>query len=227
MGLEIEGAELVVTDDHVGVCGPGLGFAVGDVVELEDPVLLHLEVGVVGLLPGLDGLKGDTLLAEKRPESLVADVVDHPLSHQVVGQLGERPGGEGLAVIGGASKGDLLDGGPLGRGELRWPATRVLGGQGVEAVLIEVVDDLSDTVLGGEGDLGDGGHVHPLGRPQHDLGSSPAHHRARPPADDREELVALLVGDVPDCHAFCHGTTLRDRPLKVVDAPPQRCRSRH
>ena len=38
-------------------------------------VLLQLEVGVVGFLPGLDGLKGDTLLTEKRPESLVADVL--------------------------------------------------------------------------------------------------------------------------------------------------------
>ena len=79
MGLEVEGPELVVADDDVGVAALGLGLSVRDVVELEDPVLLHLEVGVVGGLPGLDGLKGDTLLAEKRPESLMADVVDHPL----------------------------------------------------------------------------------------------------------------------------------------------------
>ncbi len=68
MGLEVEGAELVVADDDVGVAGLGLGIPIGDVVELEDPVLLDFEIGVVGLLPGLDGLKGDTLLAEKRPE---------------------------------------------------------------------------------------------------------------------------------------------------------------
>ena len=84
--------QFVVTDDDVGVARLGLGLCIGDVVELEDPVLLHLEVGVVRLLPGLDGLKGDTLLAEKRPESLMADVVDHPLSHQVVGQLRQGPG---------------------------------------------------------------------------------------------------------------------------------------
>ena len=52
------------------------------------------------------------------------------------------------------------------------------------------------------------GHVHPLGRPQHDLGSSPSHHRARAPTHDREELSSLFVGDVSHCHAFCHGTTL-------------------
>jgi hypothetical protein len=98
--LEVEGPELVVADDDLGITLVGLGFPVGDVVELENPVPLHLEVGVVGLLPGLYGLKGDTLLAEKRPESLMADVVDHPLSHKVLGQLRERPGGKGLVVVG-------------------------------------------------------------------------------------------------------------------------------
>jgi hypothetical protein len=72
-------------------------------------------------------LKGDTLLTEKRPESLVADVLNHPLSHQVVGQLGERPGREGLAVIGRMAESDLLDLGPLGGAELGRPAPAYLG----------------------------------------------------------------------------------------------------
>ena len=47
------------------------------------------------------------------------------------------------------------------------------------------------------------------------------------PAHDREQLSPLFVGDVSDYHAFCHATTLRDPQVKVVDAPHQRCRSRH
>ena len=224
---QVERPELVQADDHGRIALTRDFFAVGDVVELEHPVLLGLEVWIVAQLPGLDHLKGDTLLTEEHAETLVADVVDHPLSHQVVGQLGERPGRKGLAVIARAPKGDLFDSGPLGQGELGWSATGVLGGQRIEAIGVEVVDHLADPVLGGEGDLGDGRHVHPLGRPQHDLGSTPSHHRTRTPPDDPQEPVAFFVGDVPDCHAFCHGTTLRDRSVKVVDARPQRCRSRH
>jgi hypothetical protein len=145
--LEVEGPELVVADDDLGITLVGLGFPVGDVVELENPVLLHLEVGVVGLLPGLYGLKGDTLLAEKRPESLMADVVDHPLSHQVLGQLRERPGGKGLVVVGRSAQSDLLDGPALRHGELGWSTAGVSGGQGFEPIGVEVVQDLSHPVL--------------------------------------------------------------------------------
>jgi hypothetical protein len=66
-----------------------------------------------------------------------------------------------------------------------------------------------------------------LTRPEHDLGSSPSHHRTRPPAHNGQELVAFHAGGIPDCHAFRHGTTLRDLEVKVVDAALQRCRLRH
>ena len=45
-------------------------------------------------------MKGDAFLAEQDAEPLVADVVDHPLGHQEVGQLGQAPGGERQAVVG-------------------------------------------------------------------------------------------------------------------------------
>lgn len=93
MGLEVERSDLVMAHDDVGIARGRLGLAVGEVVELENPVLLRLEAGVVRLLPGLQRLKGGTLLVEERPQSLVADVLDNPLSHEVLGQLGERPGG--------------------------------------------------------------------------------------------------------------------------------------
>ncbi len=124
MRLEVERPELVAADDDAGIARPCLDLSVGQVIELEDALLLQLEVGVAGFLPGLDGLK-DTPLTEKRPESLVADVLNHPLSHQVVGQLGERPGREGLAVIGRTAESDLLDLGPLGGAELGRPAPGV------------------------------------------------------------------------------------------------------
>src|SRR5512144_829343 len=38
--------------------------------------------------------KGDALLAEEKAQALVADVVDHPLGDEEVGQLGQTPGRE-------------------------------------------------------------------------------------------------------------------------------------
>jgi hypothetical protein len=225
-GEQIERPELVHTDDDVGVSGLGYRLAIGEFVEVQHPVLLGLEVGIRGPLPGLDHLKGDTLLAEEHAETLVADVVDHPLGDEELGQLGQAPGGKGQVVVDRSGQGDLFDLAPFGQGELRRSTPRVLRSQGVEAVVVEVVDDLPDPILGGEGDLGDGRDVHPLGGPQDDLGSSPTHHRARTPAHDGQELVPLFVGDLSYCHAFCHGTTLRDLEVKVVDATHQRCRSR-
>ena len=150
----------------------------------------------------------------------MADVVDHPLSDQELCQLGQAPGREGQVVVLRAGQGDLLDRLALGEGELRRSAAGVLRGQGVEPVGVEVVDHLTDPVLGGEGDLGDGRHVHGLGGPEHDLGSSPSDHRPRPPSDDREELVALGTGQLSDLHTFSHAPSLRDWVRQMVDAPP-------
>src|SRR5664279_5020475 len=109
VGLEVERSELVIAHDDVRIARGRLGLSAGEVVELENPVLLRSTVGVVRLLPGLQRLTGDTLLVEERPESLVADGLDHPLSHQVVGQPGERPSGKRFAVVGRTTEGDLSD----------------------------------------------------------------------------------------------------------------------
>jgi hypothetical protein len=53
VGLKVEGPELVDADDHARIARSGLGLAVGDLVELEDAVLLGLEIRIVALLPGL------------------------------------------------------------------------------------------------------------------------------------------------------------------------------
>jgi len=73
--------------------------AIHQAVQVQDPVLLGLEVRIARLLPGLQAWKRHAFLAEQEPEALVADVVDHPLSDQEVGQLGQAPGGERQVMV--------------------------------------------------------------------------------------------------------------------------------
>jgi hypothetical protein len=126
MGLEVERTELVHAEDDFGLTGLGYDLAVGDRVEVLDPGFLGLVVGVAGDLPGLHALKGDALLAEQDPKALVADVVDHPLDDQEVGQLGQAPSREGQAVLGRLGLGELLDLATLGQSEGPRPAALVL-----------------------------------------------------------------------------------------------------
>jgi hypothetical protein len=53
-------------------------------------------------------LQGDALGAEQGPQPLVADVVDHPLGHQELGQPIQAPGGERQVMPGRLGLGDLL-----------------------------------------------------------------------------------------------------------------------
>ena len=91
----------------------------GDGVQVLDAGLLRRVAGVFGGLPGFQALKGDALLAEQPPQALVADVVDHPLSDQELGQLGQAPGGKRQVMVSGPELGQLFDLPPLGEGELR------------------------------------------------------------------------------------------------------------
>ena len=109
----------------------------------------------------------------------MTDVVDHPPRRP--GTLPAWTGSRSRWAGGNSADGTghLLDHLALRQRELRWSVTGVLPSQGIEPVSVEVADDLSDPVFGGEGDLGDGGHVHGLGGPEHDLGTSPSHHCPR------------------------------------------------
>jgi hypothetical protein len=138
-------------------------LAVGDRVQVLDPCFLRRVLRVLGGLPGFQPLKGDAFLAEQHAQPLVADVVDHPLGHHEVGQLGQAPGGKRQVVLRGLGLGDLLDLPPLAQGELRRAAALVLRVEGAEPVRIEVADHIPDPVLAGEGDLRDRQHVHALG----------------------------------------------------------------
>jgi hypothetical protein len=94
----------------------------------------------------------------------VADVVDHPLGDQEVGQFDQAPSRERQAVLGRPGLGDLLDLTPLGQAERLGPSALVLGIERGEAVGVEVVDHVPDPVGAGERHLGDIGHVHALDR---------------------------------------------------------------
>jgi hypothetical protein len=163
-GQQVERAELVHGEHDRRVAPPGSGLALGDVVQLQDPVLLGLVVGAGRLLPGLYGLKGHLFLFEDLPEALMADVVDHPLGDQELGQLGQAPGRERQPVVNGSRQGDLFNLLTLGEAERRRPAADVPRVQGLKAVLVEVVEHLPYPVGAGEAHLGDPGHVHALDR---------------------------------------------------------------
>jgi transposase len=62
----------------------------------------------------------------------------------------------------------------------------------------------------GEGDLSDLGDGHALGAEQDHLGSSPGDHRPGPAAQDAQQPITFLVGDVAHPDPFGHHTS---RPL--------------
>jgi hypothetical protein len=93
------GAELVEAEHYGGVDGAGFDLPVGDRVQLQDAVLLGFVVGVGGLFPGFDHLKGDALLAEQKAQAFMADVIDHPLRDQEVGQLVSRLSHQDVNVV--------------------------------------------------------------------------------------------------------------------------------
>ena len=226
-GQQVQRAELVHAEHDRRVPATGFGLAVSDLVELENPVLLGLEVRVVRLLPSLDHLKRHALLSEQNPQALMADVVDHPLSDEEVRQLGQAPRRERQVVILRSSQRDLLDLAALRQGERRRPATGVLRVQRVEAVIVEVVDHLTDPVRRGERHLRDLSDVHSLRREQHHLRSPPRHHRPRRPAHDPEQPIALVVVDLSDKQLLAHPPIKTDRQPGVVDATPERWLLRH
>jgi hypothetical protein len=159
-------------------------------------------------------LKADALGAEQDPQALVADVIDHPLSHQEVGQLGQAPGGKRQVMLDGLGLGDLLDLPPLAQRELRRMAAFVLRVKGAEPVGVEVPDHITHPVLAGERHLRDRGHVHALRRQQHHLRPPPGHHRPAPAADDPHQPLSLVIIDLTHPQPFTHRASVRDQRLQ-------------
>jgi len=210
VGHQVERPELVHTEDHLGLAGLGCHLVVGDGIEVLDPCLLGRVVRVAGGLPGLQALKGDAFLAEQDAQALVADVVDHPLGDQEVGELGQTPGRERQIVLGRPGLRDLGDLPSLGQGERPGPAAPVLRVQRVEAIGVEVVDHISDPIFTGERHLGDPGHRHALRGEQHHLGAAPGHHRAAAPADDPQQPPPFIVIELPYPYTLGHPHTLTE-----------------
>jgi hypothetical protein len=239
MGLQVERAELVHADDDLRITIQDVVGAIHQPIQVQDPVLLGLEGWVAGLLPGLDHLKGHALLAEQGPQALMADIVDHPLSDQEVGQLGQRPGREGQVMVDRAGQRGLLDLAPLDEGEGGRAAAGIARIQRVEPVQVEVVQHIADPVGAGEGHLGDHRNVHRLGAEQHHLRSPPGHHRPGAAPHDAQQPVALLVGEVSHPDPLGHPASFDDpmssgvstrmpwsRRPAISSQPGQRCRLR-
>lgn len=139
----------------------------------------------------------------------MADVLDHPLGDQEVGQLGKAPPGKRQPVLGRLGLSDLLDLHPLGQGELRLPTPLVLGIQRVKPVGVEVVDHIANPVFAGEGQLRDLLDGHALRRPQHHLGAPPGHHRPSASPDDPKQLGALIIIDLAYANPLSHLSSLK------------------
>jgi hypothetical protein len=100
-------------------------------------------------------LKRESLRAKELAQTFMADVVDHPLGDQEVGQLGQAPGRERQVMIHRPGQSDLLDLRALRQGERRGTPAGIAREQAVEPVDVEVVDHIPDPVRAGERDPGD------------------------------------------------------------------------
>jgi hypothetical protein len=78
MGLEVQRPEFIDAEDHFRVAGLWAHLAAGDRVQMLDPGLLRRIRGVLGGFPGFQALKGGALLAEQRPQALMADAAATP-----------------------------------------------------------------------------------------------------------------------------------------------------
>jgi hypothetical protein len=210
-GLQVQRPELVHAEDDLRLTGIRGDLTVGNRVQVLDPGLLGRVVRVLAGLPGFQPLKGDALLAQQHAQPLVADVVDHPLSDQELGQLRQTPGGKRQVMLGWAGLRDLLDLPPLGQRELRRAAALVPRIQRAEPISPEVADHIPDPVLAGECHLRDRAHVHALRRQQHHLRPPPGHHRPAAPAHNPHQPPAFVIVDLTHPQAFRHRPSVGDR----------------
>jgi hypothetical protein len=213
--LEVQRTELVEADDAAARRRVR--------VQVEDPVLLGLELGIRRGLPGLVVLEPDAGLVEDPPELAAADRGHDLRAHDVRPELGQAPGREGFTPIGWSGEGRLHDLRPLVGIDPAGSAPAPARVQGWEPPLVEVVDE--------RGDVG-------RARPEHrrDRGDALALERGeqehRPVADDRvlaparlfEEVSRLLVGQVTDeelgpaghRHLLCFGSLEQGRGSAIT-----------
>ena len=221
VGLEVQRPELVHAEHRHRIARARFCFAVRDVIQLQDPVLLRFEVRVVGLFPSLHCLKRHALLAEQEAQAFMADVIDHTLCDEMLGQLGQRPRREPQPVINRPPQSDPADLAALSGAKTRRTAPGVLRIQRAEPVIVEVVQHLTHPILRRERQHRDLSHVHALRRPQHDLRPPPRHHRPRRTTHNPQQPIALITTDLPDTNTLSHTHTTPQPTPQHADAPPQ------
>src|SRR5450756_1300400 len=133
-GLQVQGAELIEAEH------PGTDRWMG--VQVEDPVLLRLELGVGGGLPGLVVGEADAGLVEDPPELAATDRGHDPGPDQVGPELGQTPARERLAPVSRTGEGHLHDLGPGVEVDPARSAPAPARVQGREPLLVEGVDCL-------------------------------------------------------------------------------------
>jgi len=149
--LQVERAELVEAEDPA---------ALGRVrVQVEDPVLLGLELGIGRGLPGLVVLEPDAGLVEDPPQLAAADRGHDSCPDDMRPELGQAPRRERLTRVAWSGEGRLHDLGPLIGIDPAGSAPAPPRVQAGEATLVEVVDERGDMGRAGPEHRRDLGHA--------------------------------------------------------------------
>lgn len=167
-----------------------------------EPVHLGDESRVGGCLPCGRRLPGDLALAQDPAQGLPAEGGDDLVLDQVLGELGQAPGGERFdAPVTGGRSGDQADAlAHLVTDRLRPPPPAPFWVQRVETPFVEGVDDIAHVVLADLQQRGDVPYWLPLrGHQHHDRPPQP-HRVLRCPADPLKP-PALLHAHRPDEHS--------------------------
>jgi hypothetical protein len=111
-------------------------------------VFFRLEGRVVALLPGLCTPELDLLLVDNGPKGLDGDASDDAFLDNIVAELGQRPAGEWLPKQYRRTQSGLDDEADVIFSELSGSAGPWGRLNGLEAPLVEILDDGSDMLLG-------------------------------------------------------------------------------
>ena len=156
----------------------------------------------------------------------MGDVVDRPPGDQELCQLGQAPGRRRQVVVLRAGQGDLLELPAFGEGEGGRTAAGVLRRERVEAVVIEVAEKARTRSSEVKAIVAIWGTPNPWA----DQRTSRAlRHRTTEPGPRRTIARSLRPSSLVISRTRLRSAVpmVRDLSVGVVDAPHERCRSRH
>ncbi len=136
----------------------------------------------------------------------MADVVDHPLSHHELSQFRQRPRRERQIMIGRPRQATFLISRRCGSVNVggRPPAYFGASESHPSALKLWITYRTRSSEVNALFAIAGTSIRCVSTRPP------PAHHRARTPPHDRQQLAALVVGQIPNLHPFSHAPSLRD-----------------